>query len=48
MTRFRFLQGERAAVFVSAARAETAVHAYPRTACFYARRTLDVAVGWAH
>lgn len=48
MTRFRFLQGERAAVFEAAARAETAVHADPRMACFYARRALEVAVGWAY
>jgi hypothetical protein len=37
VSRFAFLQGEWAAVFESAARAETAVHAVPRTACFDAR-----------
>ena len=34
VSQFAFLQGEWAAVFESAARAETAVHADPRTACF--------------
>jgi type I restriction enzyme R subunit len=48
MSQFAFLQGEWAAVFESAARAETAVHADPRTACFYARRALELAVGWAY
>ncbi|MPZ43227.1 MAG: DUF4145 domain-containing protein, partial [Betaproteobacteria bacterium] len=36
------------AVFDAAARAEAAVHADPRTACFYARRTLELAVRWAY
>jgi hypothetical protein len=44
VSQFAFLQGEWAAVFESAARAETAVHADPRTACFYARRALELAV----
>ncbi len=48
MSQFAFLQREWAAVFESAARAETAVHADPRTACFYARRALELAVGWAY
>ena len=48
MSQFAFLQGEWAAVFESAARAETAVHADPRTACFYARRTLELAVSWTY
>lgn len=48
MSQFAFLQGEWAAVFESAARAETAVHADPRTACFYARRALELAVSWAY
>ena len=41
MSQFAFLQREWAAVYDSAARAETAVHADPRTACFYARRLLS-------
>ncbi len=48
MTQFAFLQGEWAAVFESAARAEAVVHADPRTACFYARRALELAVSWAY
>jgi type I restriction enzyme R subunit len=48
MSQFAFLQGEWAAVFESASRAEAAVHADPRTACFYARRALELAVSWAY
>ncbi|MCC6867319.1 MAG: DUF4145 domain-containing protein, partial [Burkholderiales bacterium] len=48
MSQFTFLQHEWAAVFDAAARAETAVHADPRTACFYARRALELAVSWAY
>jgi hypothetical protein len=48
VSQFAFLQGEWAAVFESAARAEAAVHADPRTSCFYARRALELAVGWAY
>ena len=48
MSQFAFLQGEWAAVFDAAARAEAAVHADPRTACFYARRALELAVAWAY
>lgn len=48
MTQFAFLRREWADVFDSAARAETAVHADPRTACFYTRRALELAVGWAY
>ena len=35
-------------MFDSAARAEESVHTDPRTACFYARRTLELAVNWAY
>lgn len=48
MSQFVFLQHEWAAVFEAASKAETAVHADPRTACFYARRALEMAVGWAY
>ena len=48
MSQFAFLQAEWTAVYDSAARAESAVHADPRTACFYARRALELAVGWAY
>ncbi|HUG23260.1 DEAD/DEAH box helicase family protein [Piscinibacter sp.] len=48
MSQFTFLQGEWPAVLDAATRAEAAVHADPRTACFYARRALELAVGWAY
>jgi type I restriction enzyme R subunit len=38
MSQFAFLQREWLAVFDAVARAESAVRADPRTACFYARR----------
>jgi type I restriction enzyme R subunit len=47
MNQFAFLQAEWPAVYESAARAEAAVHSDPRTACFYARRSLELAVDWA-
>jgi type I restriction enzyme R subunit len=46
MSQFAFLQREWAAVFDAASKAEAAVHADPRTACFYARRALELAVSW--
>ena len=48
MSQFIFLQREWAAVFEAASKAEVAVHADARTACFYARRALELAVGWAY
>ena len=45
---FAFLRAEWPAVYDAAVRAEAAVHPDPRTACFYARRTLELAVGWAY
>jgi type I restriction enzyme R subunit len=48
MTQFAFLQREWTAVFESAVRAEAAANADPRTACFYARRALELAVAWAY
>ena len=48
MSQFAFLHGEWAAVFDAAARAEAAVFADPRPACFYARRALELAVAWAY
>ena len=48
MSQFAFLQREWPAVFDAASRAEAAVHADPRTACFYARRALELAVNWAY
>ena len=48
MSQFAFLQREWPAVHEAAARAEAAAHPDPRTACFYARRTLELAVGWVY
>jgi len=48
MSQFGFLEREWSAVFDAAAKAEAAVHADPRTACFYARRALELAVAWAY
>nr|WP_281719499.1 DUF4145 domain-containing protein [Nitrosomonas nitrosa] len=48
MSQFIFLQHEWATVFEAASKAEVAVQADPRTACFYARRALELAVGWAY
>src|SRR5918996_2404883 len=48
MSQFAFLHQEWAAVFEAASRAEAAVQADPRTACFYARRALELAVSWAY
>jgi type I restriction enzyme R subunit len=47
MSQFTFVQREWAAVFEAASKAEAAVHADARTTCFYARRALELAVGWA-
>jgi type I restriction enzyme R subunit len=47
VSNFTFLQREWAAVFEAASKAGAAVHADPRTACFYARRALELAVSWA-
>ena len=48
VSQFSFIQREWPAVFEAASRAEGAVHADPRTACFYARRALELAVSWAY
>jgi type I restriction enzyme R subunit len=48
VSQFAFLQREWAAVFEAASKAEAAVHSDPRTACFYARRTLEITLGWAY
>src|ERR1017187_5863627 len=46
MTLFAFMQAEWPDVYESAGKAEAAVYPDPRTACFYARRTLELAVAW--
>ena len=48
MSQFSFLQGEWPTVLDAASRAEAAVLVDPRTACFYARRALELAVSWAY
>jgi len=48
MTQFFFLQREWPDVFEAAGKAEAAAHTDPRTACFYARRALELAVAWAY
>lgn len=47
MSHFAFLQREWPDVYDATARAERAVNFDPRTACFYARRGLELAVQWA-
>jgi type I restriction enzyme R subunit len=48
VSQFAFLRREWPDVYESAARGEVAVHRDPRTACFYARRALELAVSWAY
>ncbi|MFO1184777.1 MAG: DEAD/DEAH box helicase family protein [Bauldia sp.] len=47
MSQFAFLQREWDGVYDAARRAEVTALADPRTACFYARRAVELAVGWA-
>jgi type I restriction enzyme R subunit len=46
VSQFAFLQPEWPLLFEDARRAEAAVHSDPRTACFYSRRTLELALQW--
>lgn len=48
MSQFVFLEREWPAVFEAARQAESAARGDPRTACFYARRALELAVHWAY
>lgn len=48
MSQFDFLATEWPQAFASAKRAERSVHADSRAACFYARRTLELAVRWVY
>jgi type I restriction enzyme R subunit len=48
VSQFVFLQREWPAVFEASSRAEGAVYTDPRTACFYARRALELTVAWAY
>ena len=45
---FSFLQAEWPAVHEAADKAAAAAHSDPRTACFYARRALELAVEWVY
>ena len=45
---FSFLEAEWPTVHEAATRAAAAAHPDPRTACFYARRALELAVAWAY
>jgi Domain of unknown function (DUF4145) len=45
---FDFLRAEWPDVHEAAAKAAAAVYPDPRTACFYARRALELAVSWAY
>jgi type I restriction enzyme R subunit len=48
MSQFRFLQTEWPELFIAAGKAELMIHPDARTACFYARRTLELAVAWLY
>ena len=48
MSNFAFLRSDWPAIHEAAARAEAAVYSDPRTACFYARRTLELLVSWVY
>ncbi len=45
---FAFLQSDWPDLLAEASRAEAAAHTDPRTACFYARRALELAVAWLY
>ena len=48
MSQFTFLQREWPQVYEAAAAAESAAYPDPRTACFHARRALELAVAWIY
>jgi type I restriction enzyme R subunit len=48
VSNFSFLQAEWPAIHEAASKAAAAVHQDPRTACFYARRALELAVAWVY
>src|SRR6476469_3968518 len=47
-TNFEFLKSEWSDIFASARQAESLANTDPRTACFHARRTLEIAVDWIY
>lgn len=46
MSHFNYLQTEWPAIFEAATKAEAMAYPDPRTACFYARRSLELTVSW--
>jgi type I restriction enzyme, R subunit len=48
MSNFHFLKQEWAELYDSASKVESLVNTDPRTCCFYARRTLEMAVEWLY
>ncbi len=48
MSQFRFLEREWPTLYEAAAAAESAVYPDPRTACFHARRALELAIAWIY
>jgi type I restriction enzyme R subunit len=48
MSNFAFLRSEWPDLFEAATRAEALAHADSRSACFYARRSLELAVNWIY
>ncbi|MDD4523082.1 MAG: DEAD/DEAH box helicase family protein [Methanosarcina sp.] len=48
MTNFAFLEAEWPSLYEAAEKASDAVYPDPRTACFYARRALELAVQWMY
>jgi type I restriction enzyme R subunit len=48
MSNFAFLKSEWPPLFEAAERAAASAYPDPRTACFYARRALELAVAWAY
>src|SRR3990172_4446634 len=47
-TQFEFLRAEWPDVYEAAMKAASAAYPDPRTACFYARRALELVVSWAY
>ncbi|MHC1754111.1 MAG: DEAD/DEAH box helicase family protein [Methanosarcina sp.] len=48
MSNFAFLEAEWPSLYEAATKASNAVYPDPRTACFYARRALEMAVQWMY
>ena len=48
MSNFAFLQSEWASIYSAAIKAEEMANTDSRTSCFYARRTLELAVDWLY